>query len=113
MRLCLDAHLPPAICGWLATTFGIEAESLIDLGLYRLPDAKAFERTRTAGVVIVTKDSDFADLVRRLGPPPQVLHLTFGNTSNSELRRILALALPRALELLAQGESLVEIGGPP
>jgi predicted nuclease of predicted toxin-antitoxin system len=37
----------------------------------------------------MTKDSDFVDLVERLGPPPQIIWLTCGNTSNLRLREIL------------------------
>ena len=59
----------------------------------------------------MTKDSDFVDLVERLGSPPQIIWLTFGNTSNAQLKGILNTTLPRALEILATGESLVEISG--
>ncbi|MBJ7259915.1 MAG: hypothetical protein JHD33_10295, partial [Chthoniobacterales bacterium] len=61
--------------------------------------------------VILTKAADFAELVERLGPPPQIVWLTCGNTSEAALRVLLAKAMPRALELLAAGESLVEISG--
>jgi predicted nuclease of predicted toxin-antitoxin system len=59
----------------------------------------------------MTKDSDFVDLVERLGSPPQIIWLTCGNTSNARLREILSETLSRALELLAAGETLVEISG--
>ena len=55
------------------------------------------------------KDEDFRLLVERLGPPPQVLWVTCGNTSNARLHEILTKSLPSALELLQRGESLVEI----
>ena len=59
--------------------------------------------------MVVTKDRDFLELLERLGSPSQVIWITCGNTSNSRLRRILQGALPAALELLEQGEPLVEI----
>lgn len=59
----------------------------------------------------MTKDSDFVDLVDRLGVPPQIIWLTCGNTSNARLREILSLTLPEALEILSSGERLVEIKG--
>lgn len=59
----------------------------------------------------MTKDSDFVDLVDRLGSPPQIIWLTCGNTSNARLREILSSVLPKALELLRSGEKLVEISG--
>jgi len=57
----------------------------------------------------MTKDSDFIDLVNRLGAPPQVIWLTCGNTSNARLRQILKKTLHQAMLLLASGESIVEI----
>ena len=64
---------------------------------------------REAGAVVLTKDTDFSLLLERLGPPPQVLWVTCGNTSNAHLRGVLAATLPNALELLEAGEPLVEI----
>lgn len=57
----------------------------------------------------MSKDEDFRLLVERLGPPPQVLWVTCGNTSNARLREILKKSLPAAMELLQRGEPLVEI----
>jgi predicted nuclease of predicted toxin-antitoxin system len=51
------------------------------------------------------------ELLARLGPPPQVVWLTCGNTSNAALREILAYTWPRIATLLAAGEPLIEISG--
>jgi predicted nuclease of predicted toxin-antitoxin system len=67
-----------------------------------------WKAARDARVIIVTKDSDFEERVRRLGPP-QVLWLTCGNTSEARLKEIFEERLPAAIELFAQGEPLVEI----
>ena len=61
----------------------------------------------------MSKDADFAEMVDRLGPPPAVIWLTCGNTSNAALRVLLKSTLPRAIELIARGDSLVEISGKP
>ena len=57
----------------------------------------------------MTKDSDFIDLVCRLGTPPQILWITCGNVTNLNLRKLLSATLPNALEKLRQGEMIVEI----
>ncbi len=72
-------------------------------------DGDIYEAARVAGAVIMSKDSDFSQLLERLGPPPQVVWITCGNTSNVRLREVLQTALPTALKLLEQGEPLVEI----
>ncbi len=64
---------------------------------------------RQASAIVVTKDIDFLHLLERLGPPPQVVWITCGNTSNARLRQILTTAWPAAKLLLARGEPLVEI----
>ena len=60
--------------------------------------------------MVLTKDADLRHLLDRFGPPPQVLWLTCGNTSNERLQAGLPTTRPAALELLAAGEPLIEIG---
>ncbi|MEH2423049.1 MAG: hypothetical protein V7K48_19695 [Nostoc sp.] len=45
----------------------------------------------------------------RLGTPPQILWITCGNVTNSNLRQILTATFPDALERLLQGEVIVEL----
>jgi predicted nuclease of predicted toxin-antitoxin system len=107
----VDAHLSPAIATWITDTFGITAVALRDLGLRDAEDPEIFDAAKAQGIIFMTKDSDFVDLVERLEAPPQIIWLTCGNTSNARLREILSLTLPNALELLKSGEKLVEISG--
>jgi predicted nuclease of predicted toxin-antitoxin system len=107
--LWIDAQLSPALARWIRATFGIEAQAVRDLGLQKAKDPVIFQAARKARVVVMSKDEDFRLLVERLGPPPQVLWVTCGNTSNARLREILTKSLPPALELLQRGEPLVEI----
>jgi predicted nuclease of predicted toxin-antitoxin system len=107
----LDIHLSPATGRWLASTFGVECRAMRDLGMQRLADEAVFQAARKAGATVMTKDEDFINLLERLGPPPRVIWLTFGNTSNSRLCEILAKAMPPAISLLDGGEPFVEIGG--
>lgn len=111
MTIWIDAHLSPAITTWITNTFGVAALALRDVGLRDAEDLEIFEAAKAQGIIFMTKDSDFADLVERLGSPPQIIWLTCGNTSNARLREILSAVLPKALELLRAGEALVEISG--
>ena len=81
-----------------------------DLGLREAKDRQIFLAAKVASAVIMSKDSDFVRLLEELGPPPQVVWLTCGNTSNARLRLILLTAWPAAASLLENGEALVEIG---
>ena len=111
MSIWVDAHLSPAIATWITTTFGVAAFALRDIGLRDAEDLEIFEAAKIQKAIVMTKDSDFVDLVERLGSPPQIIWLTCGNTSNDRLREILNERLPQALELLRANEMIVEIGG--
>jgi predicted nuclease of predicted toxin-antitoxin system len=108
--LWLDAQISPHLCPWIAGRFAVEVEHIRDLGLREAEDQKIFNRARDAQAVLFTKDEDFVELVRRRATPPQVLWLRCGNMSNSRLKRLLLGTLPDAIELLRQGEPIVEIG---
>ena len=105
----LDAHLSPRVAGWIRDTLGHDAEALRDIGLRDAEDEEIFHRGKQDDVVILTNDKDFVDLVNRLGPPPAVIWLKCGNTSEARLKQILADHLEDALGFLRSGDHLVEI----
>jgi predicted nuclease of predicted toxin-antitoxin system len=110
MIIWIDAQLPPTLAEWIVATFGISAVSLRELGLRDAKDIEIFGAAQHSNVVIMSKDSDFVDLVCRLGTPPQILWLTCGNVTNRNLRELLIATLPEAIKQLQQGEIVVEIG---
>ena len=89
----------------------MDAIHVEQLGLLRARDPEIFAAARGAdrAVVVLTKDDDFPKLLEHHGPPPQVVWVRCGNVTNQELRRILHESWPRAADLLATGEPLVEI----
>jgi len=111
MKIWIDAHLSPGIATWITMTLGITAIPLRDLGLRDAEDTEIFALAKAENVILMTKDSDFIELVNRLGSPPKVIWLTCGNTSNSELRKILKVTLPQVMIQLQMGKDLVEIDG--
>ena len=108
MTIWIDAQLSPTLAPWITERFRIETRAVRDLGLRDAKDRVIYQAAREAGVIVMTKDADFVGLLERLGPPPQVLWITCGNTSNARLREILRDGLPTALRLFEQGETLVE-----
>ena len=111
MVVWIDAQLAPTLAGWLRDTFGVAALAARDLQLRDAEDAVIFQAARRAGALVLTKDADFVTLVGRHGPPPQIVWLTCGTTSNRALRELLSSAWPRVVALLEAGEPLVEISG--
>lgn len=109
MTIWIDAQLPPAIATWINQNFPVDAVALRDIGLRDAEDEEIFDAAKSAGVAVITKDSDFLKLLDRHGPPPQVLWLTCGNTSNARLKEILAATLSEAIALSEADEKLIEI----
>jgi predicted nuclease of predicted toxin-antitoxin system len=85
MKFWVDAQLPPALATWLAERFKEDALSLRDIGLRDAPDMEIFRAAQQAGIVLISKDSDFVELVSRYGTPPKLVWVSCGNVSNRSL----------------------------
>jgi predicted nuclease of predicted toxin-antitoxin system len=104
----LDAQLSPTLAKWITVQLNIPCKSLRELNLHISQDKVVFEKAKAEKVIIITKDSDFVDLVTRFSDPPKIILLTCGNTSNQKLKEIFENKLSLALELL-ENNPLVEI----
>lgn len=111
MTLWLDAQLSPRLARWLGENLPVTALPVRDVGLRDADDEVIYREAARAGAVVVTKDRDFIDLQHRLGPPPQIIWLTCGNTSEARLQEIFSKHLDTARRLIEGGDSLVEISG--
>jgi len=105
----LDMQLPPSLCARLSDTLGVPVRHFSTMAFDRTPDERVFAAAREAGVLIVSKDADFAELAHKFGGPPAVLWLRCGNASTESMADILLNAMPKAMELTAAGEPLIEV----
>ena len=112
MTVWLDAQLSPALAPWFRQTLQVSAVAVRDLQLHEATDAAIFLAARAAKAIVLTKDADFVRLVEQRGPPPQVVWITCGNTSNAVLTRLIAGSWSTVSALLGSGEALVELRGP-
>jgi predicted nuclease of predicted toxin-antitoxin system len=110
MKFWVDAQLPPMLAQWLSTEYGVDALSLRDLGMRDAQDLEIFQAAQQAQTLVISKDSDFVELVSRHGPPPQLLWVTCGNVTNRQLQLLFSKTFPEALALLAGGQAIVELG---
>ena len=109
MRFLVDAQLPPALARWL-TEQGHHAEHVADLKMEAASDAAIWRWAERHGASIVTKDEDFAIWRNtRQGDTPAVVWLRIGNTRRQELLRWFEPLLPKIVEALDQGETLIEV----
>jgi len=105
----IDMNLPTSMSRWMHERTGHDCAHFHELGLGTSTDQHAFERAREPGAVVLTKDADFADLVRAQGAPPQVVRIRFGNTTNRRLHQLLAPLLPTLFRSIENGEELIEV----
>jgi len=110
MTIWVDAQLSPFIALHINNSFpGLKAVSLKSLGLNFANDQEIYDKAKAANVVVMSKDYDFVKLLRSNGPPPKLIWITCGNTSNAVMCNILNNTLETAISLLNGGEILVEI----
>jgi predicted nuclease of predicted toxin-antitoxin system len=110
VKFWVDAQLPPMLAEWMSKGYGVDAISLRDLGLRDASDIEIFQAAHRAQVIVISKDSDFVELVSRHGAPPQLLWVTCGNVTNERLQAVFGKTFPEALASLASGQAIVEVG---
>ncbi len=112
MELWIDAQISPSLALWINNSFeNIKAQSLRSVGLRDAKDDAIFFTAKKQNIVVMTKDFDFVRLLEQYGPPPQIIWITAGNTSNSRMREILDKHFSVVCSLLRNGEKLIEIDG--
>ena len=109
MIIWLDAQLSPQIAEWLERNFELKTIPVRDLGLLKATDKEIFFTARKNSAIIMSKDSDFIELITQFGAPPQIIWINCGNTSNRRLKEILLQAMPTIMNYINNGESIVDI----
>lgn len=108
MRFLVDTQLPAALARWLREK-GHQADHVLDVNLAQSKDTPIWQYAQERGAVIVTKDEDFAEWVRRGRPGPSVVWLRIGNSSTRNLLVWLEPLLPLIVQQLEQNDRLIEV----
>jgi predicted nuclease of predicted toxin-antitoxin system len=108
VRFLVDNQLPVELAEWLRQQ-GHEAEHVLEVQLAQAKDNPIWQHALTHGAVIVSKDEDFAEWVRRGRPGPAVIWLRLGNSTRRELLTWISTRWPRVLIRLQEGARLVEV----
>lgn len=109
MLIWVDAQLSPSLAPWMSEAFDVECFSVARLGYLHADDETIFRAAGVAGAVVMTKDSDFVRILEAEGPPPRIIWVAVGNSSNAKMKSVLERVFPAARRLLEEGEPLVEI----
>jgi len=106
MRFLVDAQLPPGLCAWLEGR-GFAAEHVTEALSGQTPDAAIVDYAERHGLILVSKDDDFA--TRFPGRSYRLLWLRCGNITNAALSDWLAERWEAIARKLEDGESLIEV----
>lgn len=88
MKLLFDQNLSFKLCLRLKDLFP-NSQQVRLLGMSDAADHDIWTHCGANGFIVVTQDSDFADLAAVLGPPPKVLWLRCGNQPTSIVEQLL------------------------
>lgn len=73
MIIWVDAQFSPTIATWITENFDAKAVAVRELGLRDASDRHIFLAARREGAVVMTKGSDFLQMLDALGAPPKVI----------------------------------------
>jgi predicted nuclease of predicted toxin-antitoxin system len=88
---------------------GHQAEHVLEVSLAQSKDNPVWQYASRQGAVIITKDEDFAEWIRRGRSGPSVVWLRIGNSSKRALLIWIEPLLPVILQKLQQGDRLIEL----
>ncbi len=90
MKLLFDHNLSPRLVKRLADIFP-SSNHVDNLGLAQADDTELWIYAQSNNFVIVTKDSDYNELLTLRGFPPKIIWIRRGNCSTSDIEAMLKI----------------------
>jgi predicted nuclease of predicted toxin-antitoxin system len=84
MKLLLDNNLSPKLVSQINDLFS-DSSHVTFLNLDRASDMEVWNRAKQAGFTLVSKDSDFNELLASKGFPPKIIWIRLGNCTTAEI----------------------------
>jgi predicted nuclease of predicted toxin-antitoxin system len=82
----VDAQISPIIARWLNEKRGFETKSAYSLQLTGVGDMDIYLRAKKQGnVILISKDTDFVNIIQTLGSPPKLINVIMGNCTTTLL----------------------------
>jgi predicted nuclease of predicted toxin-antitoxin system len=88
MKLLLDNNLSPKLVARLGSLYPDSSHVAI-LALDTASDVDVWKRAQQEGCCLVTKDSDFNELLASKGFPPKIIWIRLGNCTTTEIVELL------------------------
>lgn len=84
-KYLIDVNLPSRFSLWI----GEEYEHVAHIN-DELKDSEIWDYAKKNNLTIVTKDTDFSDMIMLNDPPPRVIHIKLGNMRMREFHQTLS-----------------------
>ena len=88
MKLLFDHNLSPRLVSRLADLYP-DSNHLFNLNLDTAEDSFVWEYAKDNDFTIVTKDSDFSELILLRGFPPKVIWIRVGNCTTNDIESLI------------------------
>lgn len=83
-KYLIDVNLPSRFSVWASD----EYEHVVHIN-DELKDSEIWEYAKENSLTIVTKDTDFSDMIMLNNPPPRVIHIKIGNMKIREFHQLI------------------------
>lgn len=101
-QIWLDANISPIIAKWIKDELDLTAKSAYTLELLYNTDLEIYHQARSWGkIILISKDTDFSEIITRLGGPPKLINIKIGNCDNRQLWSVLKSHLLGLVTLLS------------
>jgi len=84
-KFLIDVNLPNRFSIWASEDY----EHVVNID-DELKDSEIWSYAKKNNLTIVTKDSDFSDMVILNNPPPRVIHIKIGNMKMKEFHQLIS-----------------------
>ncbi|MBZ0099984.1 MAG: DUF5615 family PIN-like protein, partial [Taibaiella sp.] len=75
-EIWVDEHISPIVAKWMKEYTGWDVKSFYYMNFKGLPDKDIYLSAKGHGkVILVSKDTDFPELISRLGSPPKLINI--------------------------------------
>jgi predicted nuclease of predicted toxin-antitoxin system len=104
MKLLFDHNLSPKLVTHLAALYP-DSSHVAVLGLDTAKDAMVWQYAQQGGYCLVTKDSDFNELLAIKGFPPKIIWIRLGNCTTNAIVTLLQRQHQTILEFAQDDEA--------
>jgi predicted nuclease of predicted toxin-antitoxin system len=108
MKFLVDNQLPSSLAAHLRAR-GHDCTHVIDLGLDEANDIDLWNRAKSDGSVVVSKDEDFVILATRPGDSGKLAWVRLGNCRNQALKDAFDAVHDDLVRALDSGQRIVEV----